>query len=168
MDYQLPPTTDDVLRMMSELPAMECALDNSCKDPRGYSSGHFDTLRDAHLVAKAISDGVVNEEEPWKRAAEGVVFAGYESGNDRCAIGDGGRSYGVWQVQGLSKDVACDPSREFSMWLSAVKRSETLCVDNAENERLARLASGSCDRGRRKVRNRENFAIQLVKKVQDS
>lgn len=168
MDYQLPPTLEDVLRIMSELPAMECALDQSCKDSRGYGPGHFDSLRDAHLVAQAISDGVVHEEQPWKRAAEGVVFAAYESGNDRCAIGDGGKSVGAFQMGGLSRNVACDPRREFPLWLGAVKRSEQACVDNQESERLAALASGSCNRGRQKVRNRENYAIQLVKKVQDS
>jgi hypothetical protein len=168
MNYQLPPTTEDVLRMMSELPAYECVLDNTCKDEKQYVSGHFDTLRDARLIAKVISNGVVQEDDSWKRAAEAVVFAAYESGNDRCTVGDGGRSYGAWQVQGLSKDVACDPAREFPLWLSAVKRSESLCVDNPESERLAALASGSCDRGRRKVRGRENFAIELARKVQES
>lgn len=168
MDYQLPPTLEDVLRMMNDLPAMECALDNSCKDKRGYLPGHFDTLRDARLIAQVISEGVVHEDQPWKRAAEGVVFAGYEGGNDRCAIGDGGKSVGAWQVGGLSKDVACDPRREFSIWLSAVKRSEQACADRPENERLAALASGSCDRGLSLVRRRENYAVQLVKKVQDS
>ena len=153
------PTVDDVLAMMSRVPN-ECELFHSCpKDAKGaalWGLPNYERLNDAREIAEAIVAGVRVESDPWRRAALGVVYAAFESNNRRCAEGDGGKSWGAWQQQGLSRDTACTPMRAFPMWLAMVKQSESACGD------LALVASGSCDRGRDKVRRRNLLASGLL------
>lgn len=151
------PSPDDVLAMMRQLPN-ECALYKQCPD--GLAG--FDLVHDAREIAEAIADGVKGEVDPWGRAALGAVYSSDESANQRCRVGDGGQSVGAWQMKGLSKDAACTPAREFPLWLAAVRRSEAACAHNAPDERLAALASGSCDHGRQKVRFRAVLARKIL------
>jgi hypothetical protein len=134
------PTAADVLAMMRLVPA-ECALTGQCADvPAG-----FDRTRDAPAISEAIAAGVIDEPDPWGRAALGVVYACFESGAQACpTAGDGG------------------PPRAFSAWLAIARRSEATCAANTHGEELAALASGSCFKARRKVRLRALLAARIV------
>jgi hypothetical protein len=152
------PTTADVLDIMSRIPP-ECAFYSSkcAMTPAG-----FDKIGDAKEVASAIAEGVRGEQDPWGRASIASVFAAYEAGNQKCAEGDSGKSLGVFQMKGIPRNIACSPRLEFPLWLSLVRYSESRCSDNDPDERLALLASGRCDRGRRKVRNRSILSKLLT------
>ena len=149
------PTSDDVLAMMARIPN-ECALYSKCPmTPAGFDRSH-----DARLIAGVIADDVKNEEDPWGRAAQAAVYVAYESAVHACPhAGDGGHSHGGWQLWD-PRDVlaACNPRLAFPLWLGMVHASEATCVDNDPDERLAQLASGSCSRGRMKVRKRAELA----------
>jgi hypothetical protein len=150
-----PPTSDDVLSMMARIPN-ECALYGKCPiTPAG-----FERSKDARVIAHAISDGVQDEDDPWGRAALAAVYAAYESGLSSCPRpGDGGHSHGTFQLWD-AKDVlaACNPRLAFPLWMTLVRASEKACAANPPDERLAQLASGSCSKGRVKVRQRAELA----------
>jgi hypothetical protein len=154
-----PPTSDDVLLMMSRIPN-ECALYSKCS----YAPAGFERSKDARLIASAISDGVQDESDPWGRAALASVYAAYESGLNACPrAGDGGHSHGAFQLWDAKNALAaCNPRLAFTMWMTLVRASEKACSANPPDERLAQLASGYCDRGRQKVRQRAELAKTIT------
>jgi hypothetical protein len=147
----------EVLEMMERVPS-ECSLmrrpPHWC--PRGPAG--FERGRDARLIASAISSVAKSREE----AALLAVFSSYESGNFARAVGDGGRSLGAWQIQGIGAG-AFDPYFAASYWLDLANRNIKGCWRNAPDERLASLASGSCFKARAKVRLRVRLARELAK-----
>jgi hypothetical protein len=149
-----PVTTDAVMVMMKEIPG-EYALDDK---PAG-----FDRLPYARTIAAAIAQGVTQESDPWKWASLGVVYEVYESANRRCAIGDGGKSLGPWQLQGVDVSIACNPSRAFAAWLTLAHT--VTCKDLPEDEELSALASGSCNKAHKKVSHRADVAREVRVKV---
>ena len=135
--------------MMAELPVKE-----GCDDCRTGAFGHS---RDARAVALAISEVASSREE----AALMTTYAAYESGNARCASGDGGLSWGAWQLRYVTREVACDPLRAARVWVARKRLAERTCVDSPAEERLAPLLSGNCDHARRQAAWRAEMAARL-------
>lgn len=150
-------TPEEVLAVMSQVPEETSLYGHGAQTPAG-----FDKKKDAREIAEAIAAGVTWESDPRKWVVLGVVYAAYESANRRCVSGDGGKSWGAWQVQGLARDKACTPMNEFPVWLAKAKASLDYCADLPEDERLAALASGNCEHGRVKVRTRMPLVRRLM------
>jgi len=142
------PTSDDVLAMMASVDA----------------SGIYARVGHARQIADAIADKAEALDGMSLRESEALmaVFAAKESANQLCPAGDGGKSLGTFQLQGVERDVACDPGRSLPLWIAKAKWSVTFCADNAPDERLAALASGRCDRGREKVAARVRMARAIA------
>jgi hypothetical protein len=139
-------TSNDVLSMMQRVP------------PGGYERG-ADAIAMAEAIAE-LADGSITG-DVWGDAALEVVYAAMESGNRHCAVGDGGKSLGYLQLQRASRAVACNPRQALAEWIRRAKEILVLCAANEPDERLAALASGSCDRGRAVVRRRAKMARAL-------
>jgi len=151
------PTAQDVMVMFTMIPEERTLISGN------GAAAHFERSRDAKRIAEAISAGVQNEDDPWMRAAEGAVYAAYEAAVQACPkAGDGGKSFGTWQMQEVREDVACNPLRAFPVWLSRAKQSEVDCRNNPKDEKLAELASGSCFKAKKKVRLRRELAQLIV------
>ena len=140
---------DDVLAMMSELPAVEGDI--------RVRVGHFEKRRDAREIASAI----VNVAADPFEAKLMVVYAAYESGMKRDAIGDHGLSFGTWQLRGLSPELAFSPAVAAKVWVRRARQAAVDCSESAFEERLAPLASGNCDHARMKTRWRMELAERL-------
>lgn len=142
------PSSDDVLEMMADIPPMGAYV----------RTGH----------AQEIADAIADKAEPLEglslRETEALlaVYAAKESANQLCPVGDGGKSLGVLQLQGVPASLACRPSTAVPLWLARARSSMALCASNAPDERLAALASGRCDRGRQKVAERMRLAKALA------
>jgi len=126
--------------------------------------GGYDKSPEVGPVASAIAaaaDGSLTGDVSLDEALM-VVYAAYESALRPCAVGDGGKSLGVWQLQGVARAIACDPQRAAAHWFAAARASSALCGALPEEERLAALASGDCQHARRLVRERYALARRLV------
>jgi hypothetical protein len=148
-------SADDVLEMFARLPACEGCADDT--------RGHYERSPDAREIATAIVATVDGSllGSSWREAALMSVFAAFESNVHRCAVGDGGLSWGTFQLRGASRADACTPERAARIWYWRAQRITVLCAGNPLEERLAALASGSCDRARAKVRHRFEVASHL-------
>ena len=144
-----PVTPEDVLAMLSRIPGR-------VNDDRS-DAYRWETKRGAPAVARAIAASAPSR--LW--AARMAVYAVGESGlrTSPCVTGDGGKSLGVWQLSDVGEAVACDPARAAPAWLAKAQKSFADCAALPEGERLAELASGACDRGRRLARHREVLAL---------
>ncbi len=143
----------DVLAMMARLPAVEVPHTDAQRQPGG-----FERIGVANALARAIADLT-----PHRQAASlMVVYAAYEGGNLRCAVGDGGASLGPYQLQDVPETIACDPIEASKVWIQKAKYSWRRCDKNPPEERLAHLASGSCDRGRALARRRDAIARRIL------
>jgi hypothetical protein len=153
--------TQDVLAMMAKLPN-ECALYHDCPKSWGTANPGYDHLNDAQEIAEAVVAATIDDSNPWLRAAQAVVYAAFESVNKRCAVGDGGKSFGAWQLQKVSPEVACVPAKALPIWLRKVKQSEEDCGPGIYS--LTEVASGNCTspKGRRKVAKRAGLVAALV------
>jgi hypothetical protein len=123
--------------------------------PGGYERGAA-----VQPIAKAIAelaDGTITG-DVYEDAALEAIYSSFEGGNRRCPVGDGGKSRGPWQLQRTSRAIACTPTLALAEWIRRARESVKLCADNPPDERLAALASGSCDRGRALVRQRAELA----------
>ena len=142
------PSPSDVLAMMAEVDA----------------SGIYARVGHAREIADAIAEKAEALDGLSLRESEAlmVVFAAKESANQLCPVGDGGKSLGTFQLQGVTADVACHPTLAIPVWIARAQASLALCTGNAPDERLAALASGRCDRGRKKVAARVRLARQIA------
>lgn len=120
-------------------------------------SGAFARTRDARAIAAAIAQVAPTREA----AAELALYAAWESGNRIDVVGDGGLALGPWQLHD-ARATALEPVRAARRWLQLAAASREKCAGNAPEERLAALASGSCDRGRAIVRRRDEVAMLLA------
>jgi hypothetical protein len=148
---------EDVLSWMAKVPACEGGKPG-CERP-----GRWDHIGIAPEIAKAIAAVA-----PSRSAASlMVVYSLWEGGNQRCAVGDGGRSLGPFQLQDRPEAIACDPVSAARVWLRMAEYSWKACEAKGlpPDERLAQLASGSCDRARDKVRKRAELARELAQDV---
>lgn len=144
-------TKEDVLLMMSKVPAVEVT-------PKGMEErpGHWERRRDAGRIAEVIALVAPSVRD----AGRLVVYAAFEGGNSTTAVGDGGKAHGPLQLQGAW---GLQPlEMQFRYWLDYARRSEQLCAANAPNARLAAVASGNCTHGLVLVARREAFVDRVV------
>jgi hypothetical protein len=140
-------TSADVMGMIERVP------------PGGYERGG-DALAIAAAIAE-LADGSITG-DVWEDAALVAVYSSLEGANRRCPVGDGGKSLGPLQLQRSSRAVACTPALAVAEWLRRARDSVARCAKLQPDERLAALASGSCDRGRALVRQRAELARTIV------
>lgn len=134
-----------VLRFMAEIPACESEKIAQCLRPGGW-----DHIGNAREIALAISEIARDQAEADRMS----IFTAFEGGMRKTAVGDGGKSKGVVQLQGVADDVALDPRKALRAWQAL---GDAVACAGDPDERLAALASGSCSRGRRLVRRREEL-----------
>jgi hypothetical protein len=127
---------------------------------------------DASAIADGIALAVATDVfEPLTGTREGdaaltALYAYRESSLQACGkSGDGGRSWGAWQLQRVARATACDPVAAAPIWLSRARASVQACATLPLEERLAALASGSCSRGRALVAWRWRQASALLAQV---
>ena len=79
--------------------------------------GHYDNSRDASAIALGIALAVEEEGKGGEDLLTGTkqgdavllsVYAAYESGMRICSSGDGGKSLGTFQLQGVSRAIAAN------------------------------------------------------------
>jgi hypothetical protein len=140
-------STDDVLAMAALLPQ-----EGRIK-PAGYEKSGD---------ARAIAAGIASVSGSREEAAMLLTYAAYESSLTIGAVGDGGKSLGPWQLRYVGSEVAQDPARAAHYWLWLAGETRKLCAQNAPDEQLAALASGSCARARAKVRKRAETARAIA------
>lgn len=140
----------EILQFLHEVPVCEDQRRRVCQRP-----GDWDHIGAAREVAAAISATARSREEA-ERMSE---YACFESGLVRTAIGDGGKSRGVFQLQRVSDEVAFTPLLAARAWLELA--DAVWCAGNQQDEELAALASGSCQKGRTLVRRREQLRRQI-------
>ena len=149
---------DDVIALMAKVPN-ECGLYRSCKwcaledEACQLAPAGFERTRDAREIATAIAVGTSNREE----IVLGVVYAAFESGNHKCAHGDGGKSLGAWQMQRSPHSIACTPALAFAHFLNRAHRSMTHCGGS-----MAEYVSGNCDHGTVEAGKRAQLVARLL------
>lgn len=149
---------DDVLAIMAKVPN-ECGLYRSCKwcapedEACQLGAAGFERTPDAREIATAIAAGTSSREE----TVLGVVYAAYESGNHKCAHGDGGKALGTWQMQRSPSAIACTPALAFSHFLARAHRSMAHCDGS-----MAEYVSGNCDHGTIKAGKRAELVARLM------
>lgn len=77
----------------------------------------------------------------------------------RCISGDGGRSYGPLQIQGLAEEIACAPAEAAARWLEIARASIGRCGD------LTALVSGHCGGAPKLARWRVREAATLRRRI---
>lgn len=110
------------------------------------------------------------EDGPERTAAQLVAIAWFESRFDPRAVGDHGRSLGLFQV-GVSNvrrlDVAIDdlfdPDVAARAAIAMLRSSLRTCRVRPKEFRLAEYASGSCGRGGEASRHRTKLAGELLR-----
>lgn len=151
---------EDVLLFMSKVPDVEV-----CPKGRPERAGRWEKRPHAKLVAKAISLAAQTREEAGRMS----IYAIFESNLNPYAVGDGGHSLGIWQLQGVLPASAFDPLQAAPIWLARSRENADLCLKqgNAPDEALAALASGSCSRGRALVRRREELLRRILQEIDE-
>jgi hypothetical protein len=75
-----------------------------------------------------------------------------------CVVGDGGNSFGPWQIQ-THREIGCAVDDAARLWLHMAHRAKSRCGT------LAEVVSGSCYRGRKLVAWRDAQAMTLLKQL---
>lgn len=135
-------TTDDVLAMMRRLPSREL----------GKGTYRWDRVGQANRIASVIAKTATTRDE----AGDLVVYSVFESNNRLTAVGDGGKSHGAWQLSAryATPEIARIPEKAAPLWLAAAVQARKDCAKLPEDDRLAEIASGSCQYGRQLARRR--------------
>lgn len=109
---------------------------------------------DAPVIAEGIAQAALDDPlPPLTGSVRGDValMAEYtyrESSLQVCGKpGDGGKSWGEFQLQRLTVTEACNPYRAPVIWLQRAHNSMNDCSKLPVPEQLAELVSGSCQRG---------------------
>lgn len=99
-----------------------------------------------------------------RTAALDAAIAWFESRFDPRALGDHGRSHGLYQVQGHGE--LEDPLDQTILANAMIRSSFDVCRKHPLEERLGWYAAGGndCERGLRESRNRIGLAMRLFKK----
>jgi hypothetical protein len=148
-----PVTPADVMAMFDRVPKCELCTD----------TWHWSKKPDAPAIARAIA-----KYAPTRFAAAlGAVYAVREGELNPHARGDFDKTghpaaLGSFQEHLVPPQCAYDPDCSVRIWYALKDQNEALCRGNDEPERLAALASGSCDRGKRKTRHRWEVARQVA------
>jgi hypothetical protein len=108
----------------------------------------------SQIVAYSIASAVSSDADvplTGSREGDAVLMLRWAYGEDPsfriCAVGDGGKALGPFQLQNAPESIACDPTQAAKVWLIRAHANARLCKDNPPDVRLASLASGKCDRG---------------------
>lgn len=117
--------------------------------------------------AREIADAISRDAPDRYTAAVETVYAVRESGLRKCAEGDGGKSLGAWQLQGVDRTIACDPRRAAPVWRGMAEDSIERCQANPPGTALAGLVSGSCERGRSIAKSRSELAERIEKETRN-
>lgn len=143
-------TTDDVLSMMRKLPSHET----------GKDTYRWDKVGQANRIASAIAGAASSRDD----AGDLVVYAVFESNLRISAVGDGGKSFGAFQLSSKRApvEVATVPEKAAAVWLSLAAQSRKDCASLPEDDRLAELASGSCNAARVLARRRAALRRRAV------
>jgi hypothetical protein len=118
-------------------------------------------LHDAAPIAAAIQSAVSQDTEPpvfGSREEDAAVMAYYairESWLNHDAIGDGGRSFGVWQMRSASG--RADLSTQARAWLSLLHEGARICPESP-----AAPLSGGCVAARSTADRRATRARSLL------
>lgn len=157
-----PITSATVLVMMAHLPSVENPQTEAQRLP-----GRWETRPAAAEIAQGIADAVNADEAPLfedrlLEASLMATYAAFEGGNLKCVSGDGGTSWGVFQLseKHTPRAVACDPTQAAKVWVRLAH--VTQCTDLPDNESLSPLASGNCAHGRVLTRRRFAHAERIV------
>jgi hypothetical protein len=157
-------TADEVLAAMARVPERELA--GQAREPR---AGRFDRLNDAKEIAQAIAQAV-NTTPPLYgsrslTAAIEVVHGAWESGFQRCARGDSGRSWGFLQlsIAHTSRYEACDPFLAAKKWIRLA--TSVWCSKAPDGAELAAVESGRCDAAWNKAQHRLEVARTIADDV---
>ena len=145
-------TAEDVLSWMAELPPVEVPHTAEQKKP-----AHWEKIGNAPELAAVIAKLAPNRDA----ASLMTVYEVFEGGNQKCAVGDGGKALGPFQLQGVPESVACDAEAAGRVWLRKAKDSWETCKHNLPDEKLALLASGRCDKGHVLARRRAKYARDI-------
>lgn len=122
-------------------------------------------------IAEGMNDGAfevplfAGENAHAKTLAVLVSLAWFESRFRTDALGDSGKSRGLYQVQ--AKEVPTDPKGQTVQAAKMIKESFRVCKDKTLVEKLGWYAAGGpdCERGLRESRNRMKKAFWLLLKV---
>jgi hypothetical protein len=158
-------TVDAVLAAMAQVPERELT-GSSAPEPR---PGRYDRAKDAQEIARAIAQAV-NSSAPLYgsrslTAAIEVVHGAWESGFQRCARGDHGKSWGFLQLSIAHTDryEACDPFLAAKKWIRLA--ASVWCAHAPEGAELAAVESGRCDAAWDKARHRLEVARTILDTV---
>jgi|HubBroStandDraft_1064217.scaffolds.fasta_scaffold34287_5 hypothetical protein len=144
-------TVADVLAFMDTMPGEP-------GNPKSVAY-HWSKKPGALAIAQAIAATAPDRE--W--AARMAVYSIHEGGlSSECVNGDGGESWGAFQLKDVPHDVACDPAKAAPVWLAMAQRSMQDCAALPVSERMAELASGSCKKGHVVARQRETFVLRAL------
>jgi len=168
---EAPLTVDQIVNgVMAKVPSEGCLYNREgkgCAKQFEHGAG-FQRGPDARRIAEAIARTADGRITGSKRtdAALMAVFSSYESGNKADAVGDGGKSYGAWQIRYLG-DAMFDPALAAPAWRSIAIESIRVCKDNAPDQQLASVAGGCrIHQAQVKVRQRVALARDLAAAVQ--
>lgn len=128
-------------------------------------------------TAEAIAEAATNdplfpgEDGPVRTAAVLVAIAFYESNFDRTAIGDHGKSFGLFQISGahvpgLVANVLLVPREAAPVAIKLIRTSLRVCGEFPWNERLGWFGAGGVgckEAGRRVTRSRMFLAEKILK-----
>ena len=118
-------------------------------------------LHDASLIAEAIDAAVTHDAEPpvfGSRDEDAAIMAYYalrESWLSSGAVGDGGRSFGVWQMRSASG--RADLGTQARAWLSLLHEGARICPASP-----AAPLSGGCTAARSTADRRATRAHLLL------
>jgi len=120
-------------------------------------------------TAQAISDA--SESEPLFKGENGkektavllISLAWFESRFDPNAIGDKGKSYGLYQQQGMGE--LSDPKVATMVAIQQIKISFRVCINKPLDERLGWYTNGGpdCEKDKTKAKHRMLKAFWLLK-----
>lgn len=105
-------------------------------DPEGPITGSI--AGDAVYMARESFD---ESRWGWQWIGSGLSFID-------CKEGDGGKSFGFWQLW-APRQIGCSVNGAARVWLQMAHASQSHCAMLPLAEQLAELHSGSCARGRR-------------------
>jgi hypothetical protein len=149
------------------------ALLRSLGGANGSEAGHYEEISKA-LADAANADPLYTEREDGAARAVSVLgaIAWYESRLKPSAVGDGGRSFGLFQIMPavwkVEADTLLSPRTAAPVALALVKRSFRECKKQPWGHRLAwYAASSTCEPGKvhPKVLAQSALRMQLADKL---
>jgi hypothetical protein len=123
---------------------------------------HSDT--EGRITGTEAGDAVYLAVEAFYESRFGWTWSGRELVFDECREGDGGKSFGMWQLQ-VRREIGCAVVDAARYWLHFAHGSQRRCAGLPLDERLAELHSGTCARGHVLSRFRYGQAVRLLDRL---